>query len=67
MINLVDKIYRILNACKGFDVGYSSDTASESYFYFEHDGKAYAVKVAEMPMDEDKNSFFRVGKVKYYI
>lgn len=67
MRNLIDKIYRILNACKGFNVGYSSDTSSEGYFYFEHDGKAYAVKVAEMPMNENESSSSRVGKVQYYI
>ena len=29
MRNLIHKICRILNACKGFEVGYSSDTASD--------------------------------------
>lgn len=67
MINLIDKIYRILNACKGFEVGYSSDTFSDGYFYIEYEGKAYAVKVAEMPMKENESSFSRVGKVQYYI
>ena len=67
MINLIDKIYRILNACKGFEVGYSSNTFSDGYFYIEYEGKAYAVKVAEMPMKENESSFSRVGKVQYYI
>ena len=67
MINLIDKICRILNACKGFKVGYSSDTFSDGYFYIEYEGKAYAVKVAEMPMKENESSFSRVGKVQYYI
>ena len=67
MINLIDKIYRILNACKGFMVGYSSDTFSDGYFYIEYEGKAYAVKVAEMPMKENESSSSRVGKVQYYI
>ena len=67
MINLIDKIYRILNACKGFEVGYSSDTFSDGYFYIEYEGKAYAVKVAEMPMKENESSSSRVGKVQYYI
>ena len=67
MINLIDKIYRILNACKGFEVGYSSDTFSDGYFYIEYEGKAYAVKIAEMPMKENESSFSRVGKVQYYI
>lgn len=67
MGNLIDKIYRILNACKGFNVGYSSDTASDGYFYIEYEGKAYAVKVAEMPMKATESSFSRVGKVQYYI
>lgn len=67
MINLIHTIYRILNACKGFEVGYSSDTASDGYFYIEYEGKAYAVKVAEMPMKENESSFSRVGKVQYYI
>lgn len=40
----IDTVYRILNACKGFTVGYSSETVSDGYFYLEHEGKAYAVK-----------------------
>ena len=67
MINLIERIFRILNACKGFDVGYSSNTVSDGYVYIEYEGKAYAVKIAEMPMDENESSFSRVGKVKYYI
>ena len=67
MRNLIHKIYGILNACKGFEAGYSSDTASDGYFYIEYEGKAYAVKIAEMPMKENESSFSRVGKVKYYI
>lgn len=67
MINLIKRIYRILNACKGFDVGYSSGTVSDGYFYIEYEGKAYAVKIAEMPMKENENIFSRVGKVQYYI
>ena len=67
MTQLIDKIYRILNACKGFTAGYSSDTSSNSYFYIEYEGKAYAVKIAEMPMEEGESSFDRLGKVQYYI
>ena len=67
MRNLIHKIYAILNACKGFEAGYSSDTASDGYFYFEYEGKADAVKIAEMPMKENENIFSHVGKVKYYI
>ena len=67
MINLIERIFRILNACKGFDVGYSSNTVSDGYFYIEYEGKAYAVKIAEMPMKENESSFSRVGKVQYYI
>ncbi len=67
MRSLIDKIYRILNAYKGFDVGYSSDTFSDGYFYIEHEGKAYAVKVTEMPMKENESSSSRVNKVQYYI
>lgn len=67
MKNLIDKIYRILNACKGFTAGYSSDTASDGYFYIEYEGKAYAVKIAEMPMEDNESSFDRLDKVEYYI
>ena len=67
MINLIERIFRILNACKGFDVGYSSNTVSDGYFDIEYEGKAYAVKIAEMPMNENESSFSRVGKVQYYI
>lgn len=67
MTQLIDKIYRILNACKGFTAGYSSKTVSDGYFYLEHEGKAYAVKIAEMPMTNGEDSFSRVDKVQYYI
>ena len=67
MRNLIDRIYHILNACKGFEVGYSCDTFSDGYFYIEYEGKAYAVKIAEMPMKKNENIFSRVGKVQYYI
>ena len=67
MRNVVDKIYRILNAVKGFTVGYSFGTAAKGYFYIEYEGKAYAVKIAEMPMKEGESSFDRLGKVQYYI
>ena len=61
MKNLISKIYSILNACKGFSAGYSSDTAAQGYFYIEYEGKAYAVKIAEMPMEEGESSFDRLG------
>lgn len=67
MKNLIYKIYHILNACKGFSAGYSSDTASKGYFYIEYEGKAYAVKIAEMPMKNNESSFDRLGKVEDYI
>ena len=67
MRNLIHRICRILNACKGFEVGYSSDTASDGYFYIEYGGRAYAVKIAEMPMNENESSFSLIAKVKYYI
>lgn len=67
MRNLIERISRILNACKGFNVGYSSDTVSDGYFYIKYEGKAYAVKIAEMPMNENESSFSRIDKVKYYI
>lgn len=67
MRNLIDRIYHILNACKGFETGYSSGTAPDGYFYIEYEGKAYAVKIAEMPMKKNENIFSRVGKVQYYI
>lgn len=67
MKKLIYRMYSILNACKGFSAGYSSDTASDGYFYMEYEGKAYAVKIAEMPMKNNESSFDRLGKVQYYI
>ena len=67
MAQLIDKIYRILNACKGFTAGYSSDTAVNGYFYIEYEGKAYAVKMVEMPMKDNESSFDRLDKVQDYI
>ena len=67
MKKLIYRMYSILNACKGFSAGYSSDTASDGSFYMEYEGKAYAVKIAEMPMKNNESSFDRLGKVQYYI
>lgn len=67
MKNVIDKIYRILNAVKGFTAGYSSDTAAKGYFYIEYEGKAYAVKIAEMPMEDGESGFSRLGKIQYYL
>ena len=67
MFKTIDTVNRILNACKGFIAGYSSKTVSDGYFYLEHEGKAYAVKIAEMPMNNGEDSFSRVDKVQYYI
>ncbi len=67
MKKLIYRLYSILNACKGFSAGYSSDTASAGYFYMEYEGKAYAVKITEMPMKNNESSFDRLGKVEDYI
>lgn len=67
MKKLIYRMYSILNACKGFSAGYSSDTASDGYFYMEYEGKAYAVKIAEMPMKNNESSFDRLSKVEDYI
>lgn len=67
MIKTIDKVTRILNACKGFTAGYSSKTVSDGYFYLEHEGKAYAVKIAEMPMTNGEDGFSRVDKIQYYV
>lgn len=67
MKKLIYRMYSILNACKGFSAGYSSDTASDGYFYMEYEGKAYAVKIAEMPMRNNESSFDRLSKVEDYI
>ena len=66
MIKTIDTITRILNACKGFAAGYGSKTISDGYFYLEHEGKAYAVKMVEMPMLSAEDSFSRIDKVQYY-
>lgn len=63
----IDTVNRILNACKGFTAGYSSKSVSDGYFYLEHEGKAYAVKMVEMPMTNEKGNFSRVDQVQYYI
>lgn len=67
MFQTIVSITRILNACKGFTAGYSSKTVSDGYFYMEHEGKAYAVKIAEMPMTDGEDSFSRVDKIQYYV
>lgn len=62
----IDTVNRILNACKGFTAGYSSKSVSDGYFYLEHEGKAYAVKMVEMPMINGEDGFSRIDKVQYY-
>lgn len=63
----IDTINHILNACKGFTAGYTTKTVYDGYFYLEHEGKAYAVKIAEMPINNGEDSFSRIAKVQYYI
>lgn len=67
MFKTIVSITRILDACKGFVAGYSSKTVSDGYFYLEHEGKAYAVKISEMPMTNEEDCFSRVDKVQYYV
>lgn len=44
-----------------------SSNKNDGYFYLEHEGKAYAVKMVEMPITNEENGFSRVDKVQYYI
>lgn len=68
MINLIVKICNILNLCKDFEAGYSSKTVGDGYFLIKHDGKAYAVKIAEMPEYAQKlNASKQIDQLKYCI
>ena len=67
MFKTIDTITCILNAFKGFTAVYSFKTVSDGYFYLERAGKAYAVKMVEMPMHSAEDIFSRAAQVQYYV
>lgn len=68
MFNVISKIYNILNLCKDFEAGYSTKTVNEGYFLIRHEGKAYAVKIAEMPEYVQKfDASKQIDQLKYCI
>lgn len=68
MFKLIVKICNILNLCKDFEAGYSSKTVDDGYFLIKYDGKAYAVKIAEMPEYVQKlDAFKQIDQLKYCI
>lgn len=68
MFKLIVKICNILNLYKDFEAGYSSKTVDDGYFLIKYDGKAYAVKIAEMPEYVQKlDAFKQIDQLKYCI
>ena len=57
-------LYRILNFCKGFKVGYKCD--DNDYMLIEHDGKRYAIKIVEIE-NSNKDFFDDILNLEYYV
>lgn len=52
MIDLIDKLSQILNTCKNFTVGYSSQSAKRNQMLVKYKDKAYIVKFHEIGLSE---------------
>lgn len=66
MIELIQKLYRILCEIKGFNAGHSSDTIGEGKMLIEYKDKRYAVFIEEMGKCDDEDTFSAIKKLKYW-
>lgn len=67
MLNLIHKIFEILNECKNFKVGYSSASAPNGYMMIEYNNIKYAVRIIEMPQCAQRASDLdALESVPYY-
>lgn len=65
MVELMSKIYEIMNQIKGFTVGYSPQ---ESKMLFEKDGKLYVMECREVDQSythAPKNIYEAMRRIKY--
>lgn len=66
MLDLIIRIYNVLNMIKDFEVGYSSDSAPKGYMVISHKNKRYAVKIQEIE-NPSENAFDDVKRVRYLV
>lgn len=66
MIELIQKLQRILCEIKDFNAGYSSDTIGEGKVLIEYEGKRYAVLIEEMGKCDDEDTFSALKRLKYW-
>lgn len=66
MIELIQKLQRILCEIKDFNAGYSSDTIGSGKMIIEYKDKRYAVFIEEMGKNDDEDTFSAIKKLKYW-
>ena len=67
MLNLIHKIFEVLNECKNFKAGYSGVSAPNGYMMIEYNNIKYAVRIIEMPTCAQKaGDFDALDSVPYY-
>lgn len=62
-MNLIRKIYEILNLCKDFEVGYNS--ACKDSMIIDYNGRRYAVNFIEIT-NPSESIFDDLGKLNQY-
>ncbi|MBQ2397458.1 MAG: hypothetical protein II304_10590 [Bacteroidales bacterium] len=66
MIELIQKLHRILCEIKDFNAGHSSDTIGSGKMIIEYKDKRYAVFIEEMGKCDDEDTFSAMKRLKYW-
>lgn len=64
-MEVITKIYEVLNNVKGFDAGYSTKTMDDGYMMIDYEGRRYAVKLKEIKVPND-NPVKDIDDLQYY-
>ena len=65
-MEIITKIYEVLNNVKGFEAGYSTKNMDAGYMMIEYNGKRYAVKMKEIKIPCD-NPVKDIDNLEYYL
>lgn len=63
-MEIIHKLYEILELCKGFKAGY--DGNDDEHMLIEYKGKRYAVKIAEIEHPSE-NIFDDIRNIRYLV
>ena len=65
-MEVIIKIFEVLNNIKGFEAGYSTKNMSQGYMLIKYKGKSYAVKLKEIEVPND-NPVKDIDDLQYYL